>query len=287
MDEATHRAALPEGRTRIRAGSLRHHGPDDRRLRHGRARNASGLPRPIRSSLSRSIPRELRVVIVNSMVQPRTHRRRIRPAPQPVRGGRRLFRRTQPGRHEPCATSDARTGRGRRGKAARRGFPSLPARRHRKHPHRPLPPTNLPPAHYEEVGELMVQSHNSLRDDYEVSCAGARFPGRAGDEGQGRLRRPHDRRRLRRLHRRPRSAARPSIALTGHLRTPYTREIRQRLPPSTSPRPPPGHPRSSKSIDPCNKAARRVVIDSLRDILLKLCRREDLTRDRSARGVLA
>jgi len=25
--------------------------------------------------------------------------------------------------------------------------------------------------HYEQVGELMVQSHNSLRDDYEVSCA--------------------------------------------------------------------------------------------------------------------
>ena len=23
---------------------------------------------------------------------------------------------------------------------------------------------------YEEAGELMVQSHNSLRDDYEVSC---------------------------------------------------------------------------------------------------------------------
>src|SRR5258706_1890703 len=25
--------------------------------------------------------------------------------------------------------------------------------------------------HYERAGELMVQSHNSLRDDYEVSCA--------------------------------------------------------------------------------------------------------------------
>ena len=25
--------------------------------------------------------------------------------------------------------------------------------------------------HYDEAGELMVQSHTSLRDDYEVSCA--------------------------------------------------------------------------------------------------------------------
>jgi galactokinase len=24
--------------------------------------------------------------------------------------------------------------------------------------------------HYDEAGELMVKSHNSLRDDYEVSC---------------------------------------------------------------------------------------------------------------------
>jgi galactokinase len=29
---------------------------------------------------------------------------------------------------------------------------------------------NLTKRHYEVVGELMVQSHNSLRDDYEVSC---------------------------------------------------------------------------------------------------------------------
>lgn len=83
---------------------------------------------------------------------------------------------------------------------------------------------------YEEVGRLMVESHNSLRDDYEVcvhhsaasvpafgvrcrvgadattiwpalpvsgELSRARLPRGGGDEGARRARQPHDGRRLR------------------------------------------------------------------------------------------
>ncbi len=56
-----------------------------------------------------------------------------------------------------------------------------------------------------EVGRLMRRSHESLRDDYEVSCAELDFLAEtAWNFGSRRRRLAHDRRRLRRLDRQPR-----------------------------------------------------------------------------------
>ena len=60
------------------------------------------------------------------------------------------------------------------------------------------------------AGRLMVESHASLRDDFEVSTAGARRAGRPPRRHARRPRRPPHRRRLRRLRRRPHRARRRS-----------------------------------------------------------------------------
>ena len=51
------RADLPEGRARIRRRAGRHHGPDDRRVRQARARDAARLPRSVQAVCCRSIRR--------------------------------------------------------------------------------------------------------------------------------------------------------------------------------------------------------------------------------------
>ncbi len=51
------------------------------------------------------------------------------------------------------------------------------------------------------MGALLVASHRSLQKDYEVSCEELDFLVDTAVGLPGRLRRAHDRRRLRRLHR--------------------------------------------------------------------------------------
>ena len=78
---------------------------------------------------------------------------------------------------------------------------------------------------YEEFGELMAASHASLRDDYEVSCPELDFLAAECAQGERRLRRPHDRRRIWRMHRRARPAARTVEALGEHLTASYRKKF--------------------------------------------------------------
>ena len=113
---------------------------------------------------------------------------------------------------------------------------------------------------WSKVGQLMVASHESLRDDYEVSCREldllvelAHGIGRAGR----RLRLADDRRRLRRLHGEPRRDG------------PRRRDRQSRSPPPTS-----AKPASSRRSSP---AARRAGRMWLRRTDSAACRRSQLT----------
>ena len=67
--------------------------------------------------------------------------------------------------------------------------------------------------HYDQAGALMVQSHQSLRDDYEVSTTELDFLQAEAMKVRRRLRLKNDRRRVRRLHRR--AGATPGGRATG------------------------------------------------------------------------
>ena len=130
----------------------------------------------------------------------RTQRRTVRVAPQGVPGRRRCTGARVAARGRPAATSTTPSS----GSATTRLGAAHPPRRHRDRPR--ADDGRGPPraGDLEAVGRLFDASHDSLRDDYEVSCdeldVSVEVARSAGAPWC-----PHDGRRLRRVEHRPRS----------------------------------------------------------------------------------
>jgi len=180
--------------------ALRHHGPIHLLLRRGRQGPAAGLP-PW-SAANCHCPRERGWFLCNTLVKARAGRQPIQHAPQGMRDRVSILSRSFPGIRRP-ARRHARAVGGPASRPPRPGVPALPPRDQRER----RVQDGAKALDRGDSGGLRQTDGRVPRQPARRlpgQLLGTRHPGGIGPPQRGRLRRAHDRRRLRRLHRQSR-----------------------------------------------------------------------------------